>query len=104
VDSGELKKALMGDLKDDLKGIVKEAFEEQRKNFWVEAERHYKDHEQLTKCRESKEEWMANHHWVTEVRMSSQKIKETSLIAMTRIFWGAMLAILAYSFSQYFTK
>lgn len=76
----------------ELKEAVKEAIEEERQNFWVPAEEHWRHHEQLRMCVQSKPEWEENHRFVSDFRRSAGKAKSTGITVII----GALVAYLIY--------
>jgi len=59
--------------------VVADAVAEKHKDFWVNAEEHYKDHMQLAECRQTSNEWKANHRFVSEVRQAATIAKKVTL-------------------------
>ena len=81
-----------------LLAVVKQAIEEKHTEFWVDAEQHYLDHSQLKVCREQKEEWMANHEFMSEIRGSTATIKKISLRTAIVVLTTGALAWVAWAF------
>jgi len=63
----------------DIKAAVHEVIEEQRQNFWVEPEEHWRHHEQLRMCVISKPEWEENHRYVSDLRRMGGHVKRVGL-------------------------
>jgi hypothetical protein len=67
-----LKRLQIEHLEPKIREIVKAEFEEERKNFWVPAEKHYLAHVQFDKCSASMAEKEANHAFVSSMRKRGQ--------------------------------
>jgi hypothetical protein len=76
----------------DIKAAVHEELDEQRQNFWVEPEEHWRHHEQLRECMTGKPEWSKNHEFISDIRRGAWQIKKTSL----GVIVAALMAILLY--------
>jgi len=66
--------------RDEIKQAVAEALEEHRKDFLIEAEEHYQHHLQLKSCVRSRDEWLENHKFVSDIRANG-KIAQQQLLA-----------------------
>lgn len=64
-----MKELQVTHLEPQFRAMVQEEFQKERANFWVPAERHYKEHLLLEKCAASMEDKEANHEFVTAVRV-----------------------------------
>ena len=64
---------------EDVKLAVKAAIEEERQNFWVPAEEHWRHHEQLRQCIQTKPEWEENHKYVSEIRRMGGHVKKVGI-------------------------
>lgn len=82
--------------KAEIKEALKEALEEHHTDFYVEAEKHYQDHQQLDQCRESKEEWQANHKLISDIRKSGEQVRGVIWTTLTRSLVVALLGLLVY--------
>ena len=82
-----------------LKEIVRDAIDEKHTEFWVDAEQHYLDHNQIKMCREHKEEWVENHRVMTEIRGSAETVKKISVRTAVVVITTAALGWLAYVFN-----
>lgn len=76
--------------KDEMKEILGEVLEEQRKQFWVPAEQHYLHHKHMENCLESKAEWEKNHEFVAGVRQSGQLAKGAMIKLLATAIFGAL--------------
>lgn len=63
-----MKELQVEHLEPQFRTIVREEFEKERANFWVPAERHYKEHMVLEQCVKTAAEKEANHEFVSTVR------------------------------------
>ncbi len=63
-----MKELQVEHLEPQFRAMVQEEFQKERANFWVPAERHYKEHLLLEKCAASMEDKEANHEFVSTVR------------------------------------
>jgi len=91
---------------DDLKKVVLDALKDHHSEFYIPNEQHYLHHKSLEKCMESRDEWEANHTFISEIRLdrserddnhkfvsdvrvSGKKVRTTSLllIVTTAIVW-----------------
>lgn len=78
----------------EIKAAVHEVIDEQRRNFWVEPERHWRDHELLRICEAGKDEWRLNHEFVGEIRRNVTDLKRSAFrSAMALIGIGSALAL-----------
>lgn len=75
----------------EIKAAVHEVIEEQRKNFWVEPERHFLDHQLLSECRKGRDEWRDNHQWVTSVRKMEKHVSKVGIGAIVLAVIGYIL-------------
>ena len=64
-----LKEVQVSYLQPEIRRIVQEELQAERSAFWVPAERHYNEHQQLEKCVKDAEEKEANHEFVSTVRI-----------------------------------
>lgn len=59
---------------EELKTAIKEALAEERKNFWVDPERHFLDHQTIShlKCLDDRtsDDYNEDHRWVRSVRQT----------------------------------
>lgn len=86
---------------DDIRVIaqaVKEAMDEKHATFWIEAEQHYLDHQQLAECRQTRPEWIENHKFVSEIRETKAFIKRTSIKLIVASVVGAIISWVALHF------
>lgn len=64
-----LKEVQVAYLQPEIRRIVQEELQAERSAFWVPAERHYNEHQQLEKCVKSADEKEANHEFISTVRV-----------------------------------
>jgi len=87
----------------EIKELMHEVMEEQRRNFWVEPEQHFLDHDMLKSCRQDRETWRKNHDFITGVREASGTAKKAGIgfiitaigglfIWMVRVVWVASVS------------
>ena len=59
--------------------VVNDAIDSKQAEFWVGAEQHYQDHQQLAECRSMKTEWLENHRFTSELREGTALVKKVTL-------------------------
>ena len=74
-------------------GAVKTAIEQKHAEFWIEAEQHFLDHQQLAECRQLKGEWLKNHEFTAELRKNTNTAKR---IILKTTIGGIVTAIIAW--------
>lgn len=86
-----LKEIYTAHLQPEIRSIVKEELAAERTAFWVPAERHYTEHQQLEKCVKSAEEREANHVFVSAMRKRGNKAGEIAfyLVVAASCTWAA---------------
>lgn len=97
-----LKRLQVDHLEPKIREIVKAEFAEERKNFWVPAERHYVEHQHLSLCVLDAEEKEKNHDFVSAMRKRGNKAGEiafyltvaASCAWAAATFWGGFIAAL----------
>jgi hypothetical protein len=97
---GLLKRLQIEHLEPKIKEIVKAEFDLERQNFWVPAERHYREHTHLEKCVVAMEEKEANHAFVSAMRKRGNRAGEIAFYLMVAAscvwaaatFWGGFIA------------
>jgi hypothetical protein len=67
------------ELRDAIKGALVEVAEEKR-TFWVEPERHWRDHDEFARlaCRKNQEEYEDDHRFVRGVRRGVDSTEKTA--------------------------
>ena len=75
----------------EVKAALHEVLDEQRKNFWVEPEEHWRHHEQLRMCISGREEWQDNHKWVSSVRRMEKHVSKVGIGAFVLAIIGYIL-------------
>lgn len=96
-----LKRLQVDHLEPKIREIVKEEFEDERKNFWVPAEKHYLDHAHLAKCVKSAEEKEANHLFVSSMRKRGQVAFNIGFGLAVVAVCGAVFAIISEGFRHW---
>ncbi len=81
---------------DDIKKVMNDVLDQRHDDLHVKAEKHYQDHQQLDQCRESKEEWQANHRFISDIRKNGDMIKGVIWTTFTRSTVVAILGLAAY--------
>ena len=72
----------------DIKAAVHEVLEEQRRNFWVEPEQHFLDHDMLKVCRLDRDIWRENHRFITDIREGVGTAKKVGVVALVTALCG----------------
>ena len=80
----------------DIKAAVHEVLDEQRKNFWVDPERHWRDHELLKICEAGKDEWRANHDFVEGIRKNVDEMKRSAFKSTVALLGVGVLLLCSY--------
>jgi hypothetical protein len=78
----------------EIKALLHEVLEEQRKNFWVEPEQHFLDHDMLKVCRGDRERWRRNHEFVEGVIDSASTAKKIGIGGLLAAIGGFGLWII----------
>ncbi len=77
----------------ELKNAVREAIEEYRSDFWIDAEKHYNHHKLMEEYQAFKPEWQNNHRFVSDVRASGAVAKNVSFKILVTAVIGGLIAI-----------
>lgn len=96
-----LKRLQVDHLEPKIREIVKAEFEEERKNFWVPAEKHYLDHVHLSKCVASMTQKEANHAFVSAMRERGQTVFNIGFGLAVVAVCGAFLTIVSEGFRHW---
>jgi hypothetical protein len=87
---------------EDLKAIteaVEIALENKQHEYWIEAEMHYLDHQQLKRCQANQAEWQLNHQFISELRQASSSVKKIALRTSVALIVTAAASWVVYMFS-----
>lgn len=85
---------------EDVKEAVHAVLDEQRKNFWVDPERHWRDHELLKICEAGKDEWRANHEFVGKIRENVDEMNKSAFKAVVSLLGVGALLACSYVFAK----
>lgn len=88
----------------EIKKLMTEVMEEQHEKFWVSAETHYLDHQQMKDCRTHKEEWMDNHEFVSGIRRTKATVESTGLKVFVVAVCTSILGFLGWLFDVFTFK
>jgi hypothetical protein len=103
-------------IKELLEDVVDRKLEEHKTEFWVSAEKHYKDHLQMAECVENKEEWLENHRFTSKLRSdgnfeknqeftnslreNSETVKKITLRVVVTAIVGSVITWIAFHFTN----
>jgi len=79
---------------DEIKSAVREAIEEYKTDFWVDAEQHYLHHKLMEECQQKQPEWKANHKFVSDVRKSGGIAKSVAIKVIITAILGYIGVVL----------
>ena len=96
-----LKRLQIEHLEPKIRDIVKAEFEEERKNFWVPAERHYLEHVHIAKCLRDATEKEANHEFVSAMRKRGQTAFNIGFGMAVVVVCGAIATIFSDGFRHW---
>ena len=78
---------------EEVRKIVREEMEEQKKNFWVPAEKHYLDHKEFEDCKLNRGEWLENHDYVSSLRANHKKISTVGWTLAAAAVFGFIFTV-----------
>lgn len=87
----------------EIKSLMHEVLEEQRKNFWVEPEQHFLDHDMLKTCRADRDRWRRNHEFIEGMVEATGTAKKIGIGGMLAAVGGLALWVIKLAWSAALT-
>lgn len=85
-------------MKEMMREVMTEVMVRERDTFWVEPKKHFLDHEQMADCRNHKDEWIANHGFVSDVRKKKEQVEDTGLKVFVTAICASIIGFVGWFF------
>jgi len=89
------------DIREAISVAVKDAFQQDRDEFWVKQPQHFIDHKMLQECQASRDEWRENHKFISGVRESIRTGKRTGWVTAISAVLMFLFGAIVFSVKQY---